>query len=220
MFLIGFLCGVAFMVLIVAIGLSYTSHRQSKELLKHTEIVVGVSDEDIKNIIRSKRSVFTKLDKFGLETHAKMLKENSIGVIREIAHKYCPDAKYPLYELTLEEALLLNIHISERLLRNLEDKKLEVFKKLKLSKILELNDFKNKIQNNPLYAKAEKYRLLSLISKGWMVLNLANPKYWIKKIFFDGALEVAYRSLGVIIINTIGAETHNIYSRKFKNSKD
>lgn len=216
MFFIGFLSGIAFITIILSLILMYTAHRQNRELLKHTEVVEGVEEEVVRDIIREKRREFTKLDNFGLGANIKLIKKNSMELVREISKKYCPDAKYPLYELTLEEALLLNIHISERILKNLEDKKLEIFKKLKLSKVLELNDFKKKVQGNPLYSKMEKYRLLNTLSKGWMILNIANPKYWIKKIFFDGSLEIASRTLGIIIINSIGTESYHIYSRKFK----
>jgi len=216
MFIIGFLSGIMFMLLTGTLILVYMARRQNKEIESHLKEIEGVDDAEIKEIIKSKRNDFIKLENFGIGQNLKLIKNNSMGIIEEISKKYCPNAKYPIYEITLEEALLLNIHISERILKNLEDKKLEIFKKLKLSKILELNDFKNKIQNNPLYSKLEKYRFLNTISKGWMLINIANPKYWIKKILFDGTLEVASRTLGVIIINSIGSETHKIYSRKFK----
>ncbi len=216
MFLIGFLSGIAFVGLCMSIILIYTAHRQNKELLQHMEVVEGVEEEEVKEIIRERRREFTKLENFGMGANLKLIKKNSIEVIREISEKYSPDARYPLYELTLEEALLLNIHISERILKSLEDKKLEIFKKLKLSKVLELNDFKKRVQSTPLYSKMERYRLLNLLSRGWMLANIANPKYWLKKIFFDGTLEIASRTLGIIIINSIGTESYRVYSRKFK----
>lgn len=216
MFFIGFLSGIIFVGVTLSLILLYTAHRQNKELLKHKEIVEGVEEEEIRDIIRERRGEFTKLENFGMGANLRLIKKNSLEVVREISKKYCPEAKYPLYELTLEEALLLNIHISERILKNLDDRKLEIFKKLKLSKVLELNDFKKKVQSNPLYSKMEKYKLLNLLSRGWMIVNLANPKYWIKKIFFDGTLEIASRTLGIIIINSIGTESYRVYSRKFK----
>jgi len=216
MFFIGFLSGIIFVGVTLSLILIYTAHRQNKELLRHKDIVEGVEEEEIKNIIKERRGEFTKLENFGMGANLRLIKKNSLEVVREISHKYCPEAKYPLYELTLEEALLLNIHISERILKSLEDKKLEIFKKLKFSKVLELNDFKKKVQSNPLYAKMEKYKLLNVLSRGWMIINIANPKYWIKKIFFDGTLEIASRTLGIIIINSIGTESYRVYSRKFK----
>lgn len=216
MFFIGFLSGIIFVGFALSMILIYTAHRQNKELLRHGDIVEGVEEEEIKSIIRKRRGEFTRLENFGMGANLRLIKKNSLEVVREISSKYCPEAKYPLYELTLEEALLLNIHISERILKNLEDKKLEIFKKLKLSKVLELNDFKKKVQSTPLYAKMEKYKLLNVLSRGWMIINIANPKYWIKKIFFDGTLEIASRTLGIIIINSIGTESYRVYSRKFK----
>ena len=216
MFFIGFLSGIIFVGVTLSLILIYTAHKQNKELLRHKDVVEGVEEEEIKNIIRERRGEFTKLENFGMGANLRLIKKNSLEVVRDISRKYCPEAKYPLYELTLEEALLLNIHISERILKSLEDKKLEIFKKLKLSKVLELNDFKKKVQSNPLYAKMEKYKLLNVLSRGWMIINIANPKYWIKKIFFDGTLEIASRTLGIIIINSIGTESYRVYSRKFK----
>lgn len=217
-FIVGFVCGMFFIITTIILALVIISNKQSKNMILEEEYISSIPEESIKDIVRKKRERFThkNTSTFGIGGNVKLLRETSLELLREISTKYHPDSKYPLFELTVEEALELNIHISERILRGLSDKKLEVCKKLKISSIIQLNDFKKTVENNPIYKKLDEYKLINIVSKLWMTLNIANPKYWVKKIVIDGGLEVAYRGLSIVVLNAIGKEAYSTYSRGFK----
>lgn len=220
MFITGFAAGFLSAFILLIISFIVFTHIQNKRLLSHEDIIARVEREDIEDLIARKRAAFKGLEIFGIESNIGLMRKNALELIQDIARAYCPDSRYPIYELTLEEALHLNVHISQRILKNLEDKRYEVFRRLKISTLFQINDFKKKIQNSPAYKRMERYKLLPLLSKGWMLLNIANPKYWMKKILFDGTLEVAMRSLGILVINAVGKETYSVYSRKYRNEKN
>jgi len=215
MFYWGYLAGVLTMVLILAL-MNYFTYWQEKKYKKEQKRLFEVADGEIRELIKEKKEKLYEVSFLGVEENAKRIRDDVIDLTKQIGKKYYPDSKEPIYELSIEEILELNIHISERLLKSLNLKRFELLKKLKISDIIYLNNLKNKVMNYKVVKKANELKILDKIWKSWMLLNIANPSYWVRKVLYNGALEVSMRSLGILSLNIVGDEINSVYTKKYK----
>ena len=59
------------------------------------------------------------------------------------------------------------------------------------------------------------------VAKGlWTALNFLNPVYWVKKLMFDIPYNMIVNKISSTIIEVIGVETSNIYSKKAFKEED
>ena len=219
MFLIGFLLGVLSTILIIFLFLLIVNKKQ-KKIIDEDEITqINVDNYLIEDIIKENRWKIIKGKNKGVRNNYERIHESSIDMAEKMSKMYFPKSKFSKFELTLEESLLLNIHISERLLFQLKKKRFKVLRDLRISQILYINDAKNKVLEHKLMKKLDKYRIVDVVKNGWMIANIANPAYWVKKIAIEGGIEGSIRSFGVIIINVVGEEINAVYSKSFKRKK-
>ncbi len=216
MFLLGFLTGISTSILTIIVFLLIINKKQEKILEKEEISRVEVEEEYIKEIIKEKRDKIIRGKNVGFGSNYKNVEEGIKDLTQEIAKSYFPNSKYPKYELTIEETIELNIHISNRLLKELNKKRYKLLRELRISQILFLNDTKKNIMEKDFVAKLNKYKVVDIVRSGWMIYNVANPIYWVKKLALTGGMEAALRSFGVIIVNTVGEELNSVYSKSFR----
>lgn len=216
MFLLGFLSGISASFLSILLFLLIINKKQKNILEKEEVFRVEVEEESINKLIKEKRDNIIRGTSVGFGSNYKKVEEGVKVLTEEIAKSYFPKSKYPKYELTIEETIELNIHISNRLLDELKKKRYKLLRELRISQILYLNDAKNNIMEKEIVAKLNKYKVVDIVRSGWMVYNIANPIYWVKKLAITGGMEAALRSFGVLIINTVGEELNSVYSKSFK----
>ncbi len=216
MFLLGVLSGISISILTILIFLIIISKKQKTILEKEEISRVEVEEEYIKKLIKEKRDIIIRGKSIGFRSNYVRVEEEVKNLTAEIAKSYFPQSKYPKYELTIEETLELNIHISKRLLEELKKKRYKLFRELRISQILYLNNTKKNIMEKDFIARLNKYKIVDIVRSGWMIYNIANPVYWVKKIALRASMEATLRSFGVLIINIVGEEVTSVYSKSFK----
>lgn len=209
-FLIGLGIGLAVAVLFYLI-LVLSSVRRNNIVVKSSEN--NLTDEEVKLMIQEAQQIFKDKSLKGANSNIAYCKELSYELILNIARKYYPDSKRPLYELSIDEVLMLTVYISNRLDEILDAKGLRLFRKLKVSQIIGMTEIKEKIEANSIVKATKKYKVLEAISAAKKVINVVNPVYWARKAVIDKSLNFAIKKLCLIIIATCGEETYKIYSK-------
>ena len=89
-----------------------------------------------------------------------------------------------------------------------------MLKKLKLSTLLALGDAKKVIDDSSLMKLTKKYKLKKIFDAVKGALNIFNPVYWARRLFINGAIDIAVNKLCLSIIGVVGEETYKIYSKR------
>lgn len=220
MFFIGFFSGMVVGISLVALIFLFVSFKQKKILKKDEFTKLNIEEDEIISLIKKKRDFILKGKSLGFRKSYERTAKSIEELIEEIAITYFPNSKYPKYELTIEEILMLNIHISRRLVEQLDKRRYKLLRELRLSQILYMNDAKNTIMQNNILQKINKYKIVDVVRNGWIVYNITNPIFLLKKVMVAGGTEFVYRSFGVIILNTVGEEVNKVYSKSFKDAKE
>lgn len=140
--------------------------------------------------------------------------------MNEIAGKFYPKSKRPLLELSFDELLLLDNYIVKKIDDLLSRKGLILFRKLKLSTIMNLVDKKTAIDNNKAVKSIKKYKLKKVYDVFLFSLNLINPYFWFKKIIVNPAINILLNKVFIVCYSIVGEETYNIYSKQIFNNDD
>jgi hypothetical protein len=210
---IGFvMCAFIYLVVILV------SLKKSEDYIHKAK--VEIEDEEIKRVIRSARNLF--YEESSNQTTAQKfvdLKSISWQLINDIAKMYYPNSEYPIYELSLDELMMLNHYITNRVDSLFKGKILRSFKKVKISQILRLIDIKKKIDDNKVVKVAKKAKVPGLFKATMTVLNVFNPAYWVKKLMINTTLSVGSNKIAATIIDIVGEETAKIYSKNVFNKE-
>lgn len=214
--LIGILIGLilAGCVYSIILIVSLKSNKKMKQ-----ENLVNIKEEKILNLInRTKKAYLNNTVGFTMGEKTKYLGHMIKDLSNQIAGYYYPTSKYPLYELTFEEILSLLIYVSERL-NNLFDKSIyRPFRKLSISQIVKIMETRKNAENSKAVKVAEKS--IEVSKAGMMVLNYANPYYWLKKIIFGGASTYTTNKIALVILDVVADEINKLYSKRIFNIDD
>ena len=140
-------------------------------------------------------------------------------MINEIAKLYYPKSEYPIYELSIDEMLVLTHYITNRVESLFKGKVLKSLKKIKISQIIKVLEIKKKIEENKIVKAANKVKLPTLYKATMSVLNIFNPGYWVKKIMINTTLSIGTNKIAATIIDIIGEETTKVYSKSVFNEE-
>jgi len=191
--------------------------------LKKEEKKVAIQSEKIdlakvERIIRSAKNQFL-LESSNKTTGEKLkdLKDISWNLINAIAKEYFPESKYPIFELSIDEIMRLNHYITNRIDSMFKGPVLRPIKKVKVSYIIKLLDFKKKIDEN----KAVK--AVNKLNKPWAItrsiINIFNPSYWFKKLVNSTVVPYMTNKMCGIVIDVVGDETNKVYSKAVFNEE-
>lgn len=171
-----------------------------------------IDEEEIKWLIEDAQKQFKDKETRNAIGYPKYLLQITRDLSVDIAKKFYPKSKYPYLELTIDETLRLNHYITNRLEELLQGRILRLTRGLTLSKIVEMNEVKTKIDNNPIVKTAVKYKKVTKAAV--TILNAVNPVYWGRRITQEVALNVIVVKIGLALIAITGEETYKIYSKK------
>jgi hypothetical protein len=73
-------------------------------------------------------------------------------------------------------------------------------------------------ENSKAVKVAEKS--IEVSNAGMMVLNYANPYYWLKKIIFGGASTYTTNKIALVILDVVADEINKLYSKRIFNIDD
>lgn len=160
-------------------------------------------------------------DSTGLSTKEKtqMLGSTIYHTVNVIAGTYYPESKYPIYELSVDELIVLLKYLSNRLDEVFSKNILRFFRKMTITQVFKFIDAKKKIEDNKIVKttiKAKPHKILSAIST---TLNYANPIYWFKKIFTGTVVNFTINKVFLLVIDIVADETSKAYSKSIYNEE-
>lgn len=211
--IIGFIiCAIVYIVVVIL------SLKKNENKIKKAEI--EISEEEIKKVIRSSHNEFYE-NSANAPINQKMndLKDLSWDLINKIAGMYYPKSAYPIYELSIDEMLVLIHYITNRVDSLFKGKILKGFKKVKISQILKILEMKKKIDDSKVVKVANKAKLPSLYKATMSVLNVFNPGYWVKRLMINTTISIGTNKIAATIIDIVGEETTKVYSKSVFNEE-
>jgi len=211
--IIGFIiCAIAYLVIVLL--------SVKKNEIKIKKAGIDISDEDIKRVIRSSHNEFYEsAANAPVNQKMKDLKDISWELINSIAKMYYPKSDYPIYELSIDEMMMLTHYITNRVDSLFKGKILKSFKKVRISQILKLLEMKRKIDESKVVKAANKAKLPSIYKATMSVLNVFNPAYWVKKLMINTTISIGTNKIAATIIDIIGEETTKVYSKSVFNEE-
>lgn len=211
--IIGFvLCAVIYICLVLSAF--------KKEGVVQDTTVINVDNEVIMKLIQSSKNEYIE-DSANLSTNSKLnlVKEISFRLINDIAKVYYPDSNYPIYELNIDELIVLCHYITDRINSIFKGPILSHMKRLKVSQVVKIIDFKKKIDENKLVKAANKAKVPKILSGLSKVINIINPVYWVQKLMIETTMSIATKKISLLIIDVIGEETTKVYSKSVFNKE-
>ncbi len=134
-----------------------------------------------------------------------------------IASRFYPKSKYPLLEISIDEAILLLEYIDKRIDDILSKGVLKTLRRFKISFITDMSLKTTAVMNSRAFNVGKN--VTKTITTAKKVINIINPLNWGKRIIVDSALSIAINKLCLIIIQIVGEETYKIYSKKVLNKE-
>lgn len=211
-FLLGIVIGFVLCFLIYVLILIVSIKKDSR----NTDVIsIENKDDEINVIIGNYKNRYTN-EASSKKTSEKIefMKNISWELINDIAKTYYPNSQYPIFELTIEELISLDYYIMKRIEKIFSGKILSKVKKMKISTIIHILDMKKKYDENKIVKTTEKLKIKSIFKGIWTAVNFLNPVYWVKKLMFDIPYNIIINKISSTIIDVIGIETSNIYSKK------
>lgn len=214
-FLFGICCGI---VLLTLVYLLSTLKKIDKEAIIVGKEINKISSDEMKQIveqdIKEAQNKFIELRKEENGISWETIKNVNLEMMNKIASHFYPESKQPLTELSIEELILLDRYIMDKLELILNKVKINMFKKLKLSTILKLLNLKQNVENNVVVKATKKYKLNKVVEVGHTILNALNPGTWFKKLVYNPAISIITKNICLLLISQIGQETYHIYSKQ------
>jgi len=177
-----------------------------------------IEDAKIARLVRSARNLF--LEEYSNQTLGQKINAVRIiswNLINDIAKAYYPNSGYPIYELSLEELIILNHYITDRIDTIFKGAVLKPLKKVKIANILKLFDIKKKIDENVAVKTVHKLKVPEILQTALAVLNIFNPAYWVRKLMINTTILAASNKICTTIIDVVGEETDKVYSKSVFN---
>ena len=214
--LISFIIGIGFGFLSLSLIYLYAVIKSLNKGLKLRSTDEQVIDEEeIKMLIKDAQKEFKNKEQRVSVGYVKHLGNITKELTVDIAKKFFPKSKYPYLELTIDETLMLNHYITNRLSEIMKGKIFNLTRGWTISKIVEMNETKSKIENSAVVKTAMKYSKVT--NAAVQILNAANPVYWVRKLTVDKVVNTITLRIGLALIAVTGEETYKIYSKKVFN---
>lgn len=172
------------------------------------------NDEIIQRIISNAKNQFIE-ESSTKPTSDKYedLKDIAGTVIYDIAKVYYPNSTHPVYELSVDEMLILNHYITDKIGEIFSGRVLKRLRNIKISSILNLLDIKKRYEENKLVKAANRAKIPTIWKSVLATLNIINPVYWLKKLLLDAPFVAASNKIALTILEIIGSETNKVYSK-------
>lgn len=180
--------------------------------IKHP--TVEVKEEDLRNMIVEKQKKFKRNRKLGANSATKLTFDLSYELIEEISKYFFPNSKYPMLELSVNEFILLNHYVTDRIDQMLNKPLLKNTKNVRVTKFVQMYDKKKSIERNKVVRSLKKYKVDKAAKYTSMAVNAVNPVYWFRKAVIKTSVDAMTKKISVVIIGIVGEETVKVYSKK------
>lgn len=215
--LAGIIIGFVLCSSIYGILLLKSVNKKEKEIKELTNNKV---DNEIKTIIYDiKEDYVNSTEGLPFKERFEILGSKIFETVNRIAGAYYPESKYPLYELTIEELILLVHYLSNRIDSIFDKTILAPFKKINISQIFKILDAKRKIDENKTVKTLKKAKVGKVKNILMTTIKIINPITWLKKLVINSTVNFAIRKMSLLIVDIVAEETNNIYSKKIFNKE-
>lgn len=213
----GIIIGFTICASIYGILLLKSINKKEKEIKKVNELQ---TDNEVKIIIDDiKQNYINSTEGMPFKERFEILGNKIFETINRIAGVYYPNSKYPLYELTIEELLMLTHYLSNRIDSIFDKPILAPFKKISISQIFNILDAKRKIDENKAVKTLKKAKVGKIKNAIMTALKIINPITWLKKLVVSSTINFAIRKMSLLVVDIVAEETNKIYSKKIFNKE-
>ena len=216
--LFGVLIGLLFALLIYVVSLLSSLRKSEKENKFKKEDLCEQDEES--NAIKVREYIDNSIARYDDISKTREygeiifeIKDIVSTLVLDIAKIYYPSSKHPLFELSIEEAMMLDRYIVEKIEELFNRKGLRFFKKKNIAWFLSFYDGYKKIQDNRIVKEAKKFRLKDVSNVFMSIKNVIDPAKWIKKASTKISFSIALNKLAITCIEIIGSETAKVYSK-------
>lgn len=210
-FVSGIIVGMILLFLIYV--LSCLKSIRKKRIIISKEIN-NIKEEDIKNLIDNAKSQFKIKCKENHTVTFENLRQIVLSLINQVAFRFYPNSKTPLAELTIDELILLDRYMTNKIDDLLSKRGLRLIKKFKISTFLRIINTKNKVENTKVVKSMKEKKIDKVLSTLWSIGHILNPVTWIKKIIVNPTINMLVKKVCLVVISIAGEETYQIYSKK------
>jgi len=210
-FLLGIITG--FILLSLFLTYIFTTSQKKKQKKRILKTLPPLENKEIYEMIETKQNQMIETVKLTDGAYFRVAIDLSYELSEEIARYYYPKAKYPMYEISIDELLELNYYITKRVESLVGGKILRHFKNYKISTIIDILNKKKAIDNSKLMQLNRKLKISKVFSMGKAVLNYANPIYWFRKLAIKPSTVLVTKEICKFIISIVGEETNKVYSK-------
>lgn len=200
--------GIGIGIVLFFITLAIISLRYKKELSTYgPQTDNPISDEELTELIKEKLIAFKNNEDeqvSDINFTIKLVQQ----LVESIARRYYPNSKYPMYELTIDELIQLNYHVTKRV-ENILGYKMLGFSILAKVKRMRISDILKNLEESKLkkQREAEKTGVFHAIKKA---TNKVNPLRMLKEAGIETAIKFVCKNL----IKIAAEESQNTYSKQ------
>lgn len=213
-FIFGIFFGIALICLIYAI-LVVASLGDKKFFIKTQDDSLTL--EETQQLIIDAQKSFKDKKLRGKNGKVSYCGKLSTDLAYGIASRFYPKSKYPLLEISIDEAIMLLEYIDKRIDDILSKGVLKTLRRFKISFITDMSLKTTAVMNSRAFNVGKN--VTKTITTAKKVINIINPLNWGKRIIVDSALSIAINKLCLIVIQIVGEETYKIYSKKVLNKE-
>lgn len=212
-----FLTGIVFGVIIALLIYIYSSIRFLNKKTQIKKASVEVNEDEMLALIEHAKVRFNDKNLLGDNNIFSHFSNVISDLSLNIATKFYPNSKSPLLELTVDEALLLFVYVSQRLDEILDRKIFRIFRKVTFSKVISIINVKKAVDESIILSKVKDLKVGDVSKTTFSVINLFNPFYWGKKITINLVYDKLAKKICLATISIVGEELYAIYSKKLFN---
>jgi len=212
-YLSGILSGIIIAILIYTLVLILSINKKKKIIEAAQD---AIKEEDVREMIEQARNNYRLL----IKSDDKEVRESAfLNTIKSLAYniasKCFPKSKDPLFELSIDESILLLKYIIERVEELLDKKMFWLIKKASLRQIKNIFSLKKKIDNNVVVKEVKKHS--KIVKVGLTIINVVKKPV----VLLGKSLKnLLINKIMIATIGFVGEESYKIYTKKAIKSMD
>ena len=184
------------------------------DIKKKGPTAVEIDVEEIEKYINAAKDEYKEASS-NMKAGTKIAIARDIGqdLATNVATIFYPKSKHPLAELSIDELIKLDYYIMGRIEKIIDGSILKIFKKGKVSTVLNMMDYKRQLDDNKIVKSAKKMHIGGIASIIKSAINIVNPTYYAKKGSIKVTLKFGLDKIICMIFEIIGEEVAKIYSK-------
>lgn len=211
-YLSGILTGIILASLIYVL-LVLLSLNKSKKIIESSETL---KEDDLRVMIENSKEKYKLLKKSSdPDVKEGAFKEVILSLVNDIATKCFPKSKNPMFELSIDEAILLSKYVIQRLEEVLDKKAVRLIKRISIARVYKLLNIKKKIDNNTVVKEVKKHS--KIVKIGLTVVSTITKPF---KLIGRGTKNMIINKILLVTISIVGEEAYKIYTKQVIRSMD